>query len=241
MKRALFVCSLAALLSIGAASIFHCVLTKNQIEEMRLAKEKKWEKASLLSYEFTLTSEEEAQTGKWKNQSMDDLFNDAIHGDAAGLYMMGLTFLTGSSGFTVDVEKANTFFYMSAALGFAPSLRQVSNMYLEEKKNIFMALVYLNLAASHGHPELLSAYHNTCAAIIEKTNPSMVKEIEKIAEQKQERIEKNSVAVRLSENRLDETTMAFSRLTADDLYYSNDYWIEVLQKTQSLEQESERN
>jgi hypothetical protein len=197
------------------------------------------EEPNLIPREFTLTPEEESQTVKWKNLSMDDLVKDAFQGDSAGLYMIGMNFLVGSPGVTIDVHKANNFFSMSASLGFAPSLRQIGNMYLEEKNNMFLALVYFNLAASYGHPELALAYHKARALLIETTNVRVAEEIEKIAAKKQERIETNSRDARLPENRLggiNKVLICGNIVMLDDIIYGNDYWAGVLRRIETQEQ-----
>ena len=97
------------------------------------------------STDMIFSSEELHEMGKWKNKSMDDLANDAFEADGAALYMLGMTFLTGSNGFSIDVDNANLWFKQSASMGFAPSLNKVMWMYAEEHQNPFLALVYLNL------------------------------------------------------------------------------------------------
>jgi hypothetical protein len=194
------------------------------------------EEANSIYQEFSISPTETARMGKWKNLSMDDLINDAINGDAAGLYMIGVCFLTGASGFTIDVEKANKFFANSASLGFAPSLRQISCMYLEEKKNPFLALVYLNLTISYGHPELVKAYHGVRAYILDNTNEQVVKEIEKIAAKKREQIEKNCEAAKLPENKpgnINIVPLIYNIVNLEDVTYGTDYWARVLEETQS--------
>ena len=183
--------------------------------------------------EFTLTPAEMTQTGKWKIRSMDDLIKDAVNGDAAGLYMIGMSYLFGGGGFTIDVENADKYFAMSASLGFAPSLRQISCTYLEEKKNPFLALVYLNLTVSYGHLELAKAYHAARAYILDNTNAQVVKEIEKIAATKREQIEANCEAAKLPENKRENINivpLTHNIVSADDFLYGKEYWAQFLQE-----------
>ena len=117
--------------------------------------------------ELAFTNDELEAIGKWKrnNLSYEVMADDALNGDKAALYMIGMGYLTGmpSGLFTIDIETANCYFSLSASLGFAPALNKIRSMYLEDCPNPWLMLVYLNLAASLGHQELLLGYHKLTA------------------------------------------------------------------------------
>lgn len=172
--------------------------------------------------------------GKWKDKTMDDLLQDAYQGDAVALYMMGLGYLYGKSGFPINVEYADHHFVVSALLGFAPAIDKIRGMYLEsDAPNPFLVYVYVNLTAAFGHPEYTMAYHEMRQKIGEKFGFAIVKEIERIAAEKTVKIYEAMNEVEKSKNR----TQVISRmlitggLVAEDDLFGSKYWEEIFKKS----------
>lgn len=183
--------------------------------------------------DMKLSDEELREMGKWKNKSMDDLTNDAFEADGAALYMLGMTFLTGSNGFAIDVDGANLWFKQSASMGFAPSLNKIMWMYAEEYRNPFLALVYLNLCTSCGHPELIETYHKLRSDMTDALGPEVTKEVEKLAAEKMQTMLSNKTDLKTTtdKKRLYAELIGKRSITFLDTYYSNDYWNRVSQAT----------
>jgi hypothetical protein len=186
--------------------------------------------------EFEYTEEELRQLSRWK--TIEQVVNDAVvRGDPDALFLIGLNFSLGNSGFTINQSKADVFFNVGASLGHSPSLEKIRLRYLEED-NRFLELVYINLLISMGHTEFLDFYLQTRSQIIKNFNDfnnskgggeSVVNEIERIAEKKLKKINenqdlcsssKNTKFLRLIQN--DDIT-----ITKEDSNYNFNYWLSV--------------
>ena len=171
--------------------------------------------------ELVFTSDEIAETERWKNRSMDDLAMDACNGDRGALYMMGMALLMGYGGWVVDVEMANDFFAKSASLGFAPALDKIRYMYLYDDANLFLMLVYLNLTISSGHSEFIRTYHELRQQVAETFGKAVVEEIERIAIHKQKIILQNKKKFEVNEEMI---FFADRKITDEDVLFNNKYF-----------------
>lgn len=135
------------------------------------------------SIEFEYSKEEIQALGKWKDKNLtfEQLFMDALQGDAAALYNVGMCYLLGMQDFTIDVGAANTFFAASASLGFAPALDKLKMKYIYDDLNPFLCFVYTNLTISAGHREFTLTYHDLRNQFAEKYGIGVLKKIEEIA------------------------------------------------------------
>jgi len=185
--------------------------------------------------EIMPNKQELARMGNWADKDCDALLNDAIKGDEAALFMVGYAFLTGRLGQSINVESANMYFSMSASLGFPLALNQITLMYIHDKNDPFLSLIYLNLAASYDHPELLKSYHDLRAKLIVNFGPEggqrIAAEIERIAEEKRMKIEKNKKDIKRPENMTSEFNKVLftENIIHEDLIYTHDYWESIFE------------
>ena len=149
--------------------------------------------------EFIFSAQELSEISKWKHKSMDDMALDAMTGDSAALYMLGLCMLTGNGGWTIDTENANMLLTRSASLGFAPAVNQMRFIY-DEAQNHALGMVYLNLTISLGHQELRAAYTHLHKQLVDDGGLKIAQEIEKIAAHKASCIAKNKEKMQNSSN-----------------------------------------
>jgi hypothetical protein len=129
--------------------------------------------------EFNFSKEELKEIKKLSKRSWDNITEQALMGDAVALYALGLAYLSGKGGVTIDNEMANFLFSKSAALGYPPALERIRNYYLFEEKNIILASVYTNLMISFGHQEYIRTYYNLRKEILECYGEKESIEIEK--------------------------------------------------------------
>lgn len=193
-------------------------------------------------FEIKFSNEELEALSKWKNKSFDDMWNDALNCDSAALYMIGMSLLTGSGGFTIDVEKADFCFARSASIGFAPALKQLINKNFEEE-NIFLVLVYSNLMSSLGHSEYVMPYHELRTKVMAAFGNEISNEIEKIASSKKELISKTVEKLKKSENRKKfflEMAYDGSLINHRDREFNHDYWIKFTKFQSEAEDEANR-
>ncbi len=169
----------------------------------------------LAASDFCFTDEEYIQVEKWKNAPYEV---DALMNDAAGLYVLGMYHLLGQHGNSIDVARAHTFFAASASLGFGPSLNKIKSKCQDNDKNIFLSLVYLNLTASAGHPEIVMQYHAERAQIAAQHGEAIALEIEKIASEKRAAITQNANKSNTRE------LLSSGGITSQDATYSHAYW-----------------
>ncbi len=175
--------------------------------------------------EFIFTKEEEKALSQKKYDSMDDLIVDAHYGNPGALWMLGMSMLTGSAGFHLDTESANSYFAQSASLGFAPSINQVHFMYLIDLENPFLALIYLNLTVSSGHIELAGYYSKLRAEFIKIYGLNTMNEIEKIAIHKKTLISKFCKKIQDDPSKFIYLTMSESDgLIGEDVLFDMNYW-----------------
>lgn len=182
--------------------------------------------------EFIYTEQEQRDISKWKNtnKTMDDLVKDAFNGDRAALYNLGEYYFLGLD-FPIDVKRANYFFAQSASFGFAPALNNISQMYINDKSNVFLGLIYENLTISYGHTEFTQIYHKFRNKIIKDFSPNgqrILNEIERIAAHKQSIILKNQRYLQDKQNKKESCSIRLDKdITYEDYQYDNDYWIDV--------------
>jgi len=200
-----------------------------KVVNQRLENRKTSKLNSVAPGELIFTEAEKTETSKWKNKSMDDLVRDAFLGDRGALYMLGMSFLLGQGGFTINVEKANQCFALSASLGFGPSISQVKNIYIHDLSNPFLALVYIGLAVSSGHLELVKAYHQLRSDIYKKAGKKIVLEIEKIVSNKYYWILKNKELLLNTDNKTNFLDH-IKNITAEDSCLDSSYWAKIFQK-----------
>lgn len=170
---------------------------------------------------------------KWKisenkTDFMDIINAGLINGDRGALYFLGLCYMIGADGITIDVEQANDLFDKSASLGFAPALDKIRSMYLYDKQDLFLMMVYLNLTISAGHYEFVKIYHKMRSEIVVTFGENIAREIERIAAHKQKLIERNKAELAKSPN-LTELIIhdQFKEITQEDLLFDTDYWTQI--------------
>lgn len=173
--------------------------------------------------EFIPSSQELKETSKWQNKSMDDMGADAMSGDPAALYMLGLCMLTGNGGWTIDTETANMLFARSASLGFAPAVNQLRLMY-QEAQNPFLLMVYVNLTISLGHQELRHGYNQLRKQIVDDGGLKIVQEIEKIAAHKASYIASNKEKMRKTSNPAKTMMLEVNNLEEEDVLFDAQFW-----------------
>ncbi len=178
--------------------------------------------------DLTLTKNEATAIDKWRLESMYDLTKDAYTGDSAGLWMLGMSFLTGAANFPLNTEYANRLFSWSASLGFGPSLDQLRRMYAFDVQNSFLALVYLNLTISAGHRELLGLYQKIRSQLIEDGGLKVVNEIEKIALHKKEKILHLTSRVKNGSNDFLKIILREGAITDDDVLFDMKFWEDII-------------
>lgn len=183
--------------------------------------------------ELIQTKQEEAEWSwdRWKNWHKEadlvEIIDAGLNGDRGALYLVGLMNMMGGNGITVDVETANSYFACSASLGFAPGLDKVRSMYLYDKPNFYLMMIYLNLTIAAGHHEFIKSYHKLRNDIVEKLGENIAREIEKIALHKQNQIDKNLIELNRNKTTNFIASDAFQSITAEDSLFDNDYWFKV--------------
>lgn len=190
--------------------------------------------------EFKFTNEELSEVSKWKSKSEEDMWNDAFKCDRAALYMGGMCLLTGKTGFTIDVSSADLLFSVSASFGFAPSLKQLIHKNIEDE-NIFLILVYTNLMTSLGHGEYIETYHNLRENVMRGFGNDVLKEVEKIAAQKKERIDsniKNLASTNDKESLFIEMSCNGCLIDGDDFKFDQSYWLPFTKFQKQAEDEA---
>jgi hypothetical protein len=183
--------------------------------------------------EFVFTKEELAAIDKWKktNEPYEKMVNDALLGDKAALYLIGMSHLTGkpSELFTINVDEADYYFSQSASLGFGPALHQISLTRCDEYNPL--AFVYLNLKIAAGHTEFVGTYHKIRNAIVEKSNSSIPKEVERIAQHKWKTILKNQqdfATVTDDKHKFMFLSGKMVNIVDEDILFDINYWQKVL-------------
>ena len=230
----LFLCLFAILISNGYAA---CV---NTVPENQGAKQENAHGEQKESFEFKFSDSELSELSKWKDKSFEDMWHDAFGCDRAALYMTGMCFLNGSSGLTIDVQKADLCFSRSASFGFAPALKQIINRNIEEE-NVFLLLVYSNLMTSLGHSEYVVAYHELRTKAMATFGNEISREIERIASCKKELIYKtiDKLAKSKDKNKFF-VEMVYNGTLIDhqDKEFNQDYWIRFTKFQSEAENEA---
>ncbi len=192
--------------------------------------------------ELVFTQDELVEMGKWRDRGFNDITIDAMEGDKAALYMIGMSLLTGASGLTIDVHGADLFLEKSASLGFPPAIKQMINKYLEDE-NPFLMMVYINLLVSFGHREFVVNYHELRSNLIEKFGVGVSKEIENVASLKKEQILKNILDLAKSKEKMKFVlSMEYddNLITFNDSIYNGEYWFRFSKFQLDAEKESQR-
>jgi len=200
---------------------FICELVRIEVEKGKSATQVNPEDV----VEFQYSDVELKSMDKWKTKSLDEMMQDAMEGDPAASHMIGLCLLYGH-GMPINVEMANTYFAVSASLGFAPAIDHIKAMYLEENPNPFLSLVYVNLVTSFGHPEFSLTYHKIRADWAEKAGYPIVKEIERIAFLKSGKIIEITEKLKKAENKEKAFWEVYLNggIVGEDLFYGLEYW-----------------
>lgn len=175
--------------------------------------------------DFIWTRDEQLAITKWKNSSFEALFSDAINGDPAALWMVGMGFLTGSNELPLDTDTANGFFAQSASLGFGPAIEQMYKIHSNELNNPFLCLVYVNLAICVGHKELIYHYHKMLSDLIASGGKNIACVIEKIASHKYNFIKNFSHTCKLLG--LKKTLDLYGLIDSTDCVFSSNFWAHV--------------
>lgn len=183
--------------------------------------------------ELILTPQEKAELSldRWKNSdneaALEQIINAGLNGDRGALYVLGSMYKTGKNGVPIDIEAANSYFIVSASLGFAPALDKVRRMYLYDTPNLYLMMIYLNLTITAGHTEFVNSYNKLKNELIHDFGESIIQEIERISRHKQYIIEKNRVELKCNKTTDFITSNAFQSITAEDLLLDNDYWYKI--------------
>lgn len=180
---------------------------------------------------FKPSERESAAQGKWKGRSLEELFDDALKGDSAAMYMMGLCHLYGHE-MTINIERANIFFAASASLGYAPAIDKIRAMYVEDITNPFLSLVYANLVTSFGHPEYALPYHVLREDLVKEGGSRIVKEVERIALDKMTQIVELQQKLKESKDKskLIAEMITTNGIIGEDIVYGLDYWEKFFDK-----------
>jgi len=182
--------------------------------------------------ELIYTKEEKATIETWKKASFDEMINDALIGNSAALYNIGMVNLLGLYGCTIDIEKANSYFSISASLGFGPALDKIRSMYIFDFPNPFLMIVYLNLTIASGHHEFIQTYHKLLNDLSDKFGVQVSYETEKIAAQKMKVIIKNKETIEKADNKTETllNNKSFTNIVHEDSLYNSDYWYQFFEK-----------
>lgn len=186
-------------------------------------------KSPIVEFQYT---EEEIKSLENRWPTFEKVLEDAIRGDRDAIFAIGLCYLYGGKGLPIDVTKANMFFGKAASLGHAPSLDKIRAMYLEDNPNPFLHLVYVNLAIAMGHTEYTIQYHHLRSDMMEKfgeRGKSLVKEIERISQEKLEVIFEN--LEKLKQNKKSKNTdfgfFKINDITFADSLYDLPHWLSI--------------
>jgi hypothetical protein len=172
------------------------------------------------------SKEELRSLEKWKQRPLVQLVIDALEGDPAALYIIGLGYKYGEAGLPQSTQIANKYFAISASLGFPPAIDKIKTVYLEDDSNPLLALVYTNLEISFGHEELTSLYQEQKALLEKKFGSHAIKEVEKIAETKKHAILDQREKIKKSTNKTNEMVVLLKTLgvVAEDKILGPEHW-----------------
>lgn len=196
---------------------------------------------NLCFVELIQTKQEEAELSlnRWKKRDNEaalvEIINAGLNGDRGALYLLGLMYRTGKNGVTIDSEAAHSYFVVAASLGFAPGIDKVRHMYLYDKPNLYLMMVYLNLTIAAGHNEFVKSYLKLRSELIEDFGENIIQEIERIALHKKNIIEKNLVELKRNKTSNFIASDAFQSITAEDSLLNNDYWYKIYVGDASIE------
>ena len=195
-----------------------------------------------LVVELVFTPDELVEMGKWKDKTFNDMAIDAMSGDRAALYMIGMSMLTGATGLTVDVQGADSFLEKSASLGFPPAIKQMIHKYIEEE-NPFLMMVYSNLLISFGHQEFVVNYHEMRSKLNETFGVGVSGEIEKVAALKKKLILKNLEDFEKTSDKMKFViAMSYNEalVTRYDSNYTSNYWFQFSKFQSNAEKEGKQ-
>ncbi len=176
--------------------------------------------------EFVYKDDELKEMDKWKYKTFEAMFEDAMQCDRAALYMLGMSFLTGGGGVTIDTDVADFCFARSASFGFGPSIKQVLHKTIEDE-NITLGLVYINLLTSFGHGEYVILYHQYRSKLLEVFGEGVCKEVERMASFKRDLISNNIKLLEKTKDRnkfLMELSDSKKLITSEDPCLGAQYW-----------------
>lgn len=173
---------------------------------------------------FVLNKNEWSAIEAAGKKSFAELLDDI--NNPASFYVLGHVVLQAqeqrSQSDAREIKNAYYCFARAASLGFAPALYQMWRMFVDgvEPMPTFLALVYLNLAASE-HPELNSLYSGLRSAALNKRGSRIVQEIERIARYKKNLIAQNKS---LLENTKNNEHIELRIITDEDKLCGYEYW-----------------
>ena len=167
--------------------------------------------------EFIYTDSEIKEIGKWNNKTIKDLVEDFRQGDPS--------------------DAAQKFFGCLASIGFAPALNQVAQHHIKDKPNPFLEFVYINLTISFGHTEFAEGYYDVRSVVIKELCPEVMKEIEKVADDKKSVILKNQSDYKINHDKMPFSDYPFSdyivNITKEDHKYGNKNWLDLCKNDRS--------
>lgn len=189
--------------------------------------------SKLSSVELQLTKQEKAELSwdRWKNADDEvdliKIINAGLAGDRGALYVLGSIYQSGKYGVAIDHEAADSYFIVSASLGFAPSIDKVRRMYLYQTPNLYLMMVYLKLTLLAGHNEFAMSYQKLRNELIQDFGQNLILEIERIAVEKQKMIQGNLLELKCNTAANFIASDAFQNITSLDSLLNNDYWYKI--------------
>jgi hypothetical protein len=168
-----------------------------------------------------------------ENPGLNATVDAALNGNPIAMYLTGYCSLWGTQT-SINREVAKLYFAKAASLGYAPALHEISQMYVNEHRDLLLGLVYLNLTISFGHKEYRDLYYQTTKSLSEITGKKVIQEIERLSLKKYIKI----LEIRSDmENRKDtyKPALVFLTIDADDKFYDRNYWKQFFETTELWE------
>lgn len=156
---------------------------------------------------------------------LSKILNEAFDGDPVAMYIAGQCSLSGTCT-SINRKVANTFFKMSASLGYAPALFEVFSMYTDdEHQDPLVSFVYLNLTISFGHKEYRDLYYQQTGLLSKMYGVRVVNEIERLALVKIVKINEMQKEIgRLKGTYKPAQKLMNENIVSEDRVYNDEYW-----------------
>lgn len=193
---------------------------------------------SQIEFELSTTEKREIENLIKRLDETEDSFplaltNAANNGDRVAMYFAGQSSLLGI-GTTINKQVATLYFKSASSLGYAPALFEIFQMYLHEKQDPLLALVYLNLTISHGHREYYDLYQKHVDWLEKFGQPLVIKEIERIAFIKSIEMEQTKSELKNKKGTyLPGLALQTRNITHLDSMYSDEYWKEFFSSAEA--------